>query len=241
MNVALCATFTGNLGNCLAERASRPGPGDAGTVAHVAYPRRLLNDHETVVVDLHPHWWCLAGPVALLVGSMTLGVAALVYTDAETFPRDAAGYACLGLILAASCWLVVRSLRWSTTNFAITTQRVIKRSGVLSKRGVEIPLDRVNTVMSSQGPLERLVGAGDLEIESGGEFGMQRFEDVRDPDRVKQLLHGLVHDRKVGTVAGRGERLDIAAQLEKFEGMLERGTLTRDEFDNQKQRLLDSL
>ncbi len=35
--------------------------------------------------------------------------------------------------------------------------------------------------------------------------------------------------------------MDIAAQLEKFEGMLERGTLTRDEFDSQKQRLLDSL
>ena len=60
--------------------------------------------------------------------------------------------------------------------------------------------------MSSQGPLERLVGAGDLEIESGGEFGVQRFEDVRDPDRVKQLLHGLVHDRTRSATAAAGER-----------------------------------
>ena len=119
---------------------------------------------------------------------------------------------------------------------------MIKRSGVLSKRGIEIPLDRVNTVMSSQGPLERLVGAGDLEIESGGEFGVQRFEDIRNPDRVKQLLHGLVHDRQHGRRARPDRRrVDVAAQLEKFEGMLERGTLTRDEFDAQKQRLLDSL
>jgi uncharacterized membrane protein YdbT with pleckstrin-like domain len=207
----------------------------------VAYPRRLLNDHETVVVDLHPHWWCLAGPVFLLVAAMALGVSALVYTDAQTVPRSVGGYACLGLIAAAACWLVARSLRWVTTAFAITTQRVILRTGVLAKRGIEIPLDRVNTVMSSQGPLERLFGAGDLVIESGGEFGVQRFEDVRNPDRVKQLLHGLVHDRHEVIAAAGGPRLDVAAQLEKFEGMLERGTLTRDEFDAQKQRLLDSL
>jgi BMFP domain-containing protein YqiC len=97
----------------------------------------------------------------------------------------------------------------------------------------------VSTVLSSQGPFERLVGAGDLEIESGGEYGVQRFESVRDPDRIKQLLHGLVTDRMA---AARGVvHVDVAAQLEKFEGMLERGTLTRDEFDAQKQRLLDSL
>jgi uncharacterized membrane protein YdbT with pleckstrin-like domain len=208
-------------------------------VTTVVYPRRLLNDHETVVVDLHPHWWCLAAPVTSLVASISVGVAALVYTDADTLPRTTAGYASLGLIVAASCWLVARSLSWVTTQFAVTTQRVIRRSGVVSKHGIEIPLDRVNTVMSSQGLFARLVGAGDLEIESGGEYGVQRFENVRDPERVKQLLHGLVTDRQA---AARGAvHVDVAAQLEKFEGMLERGTLTRDEFDAQKQRLLDSL
>ena len=55
----------------------------------MAYPRRLLNDHETVVVDLHPHWWCLVKPIALLVGAMAASIAVLLQTDAETMPRDA--------------------------------------------------------------------------------------------------------------------------------------------------------
>jgi hypothetical protein len=38
-----------------------------------------------------------------------------------------------------------------------------------------------------------------------------------------------------GTVAGS----DVASQLEKLEGMLERGTLSQQEFDEQKRRLLD--
>lgn len=206
----------------------------------MAYPRRLLNDDETVVVDLHPHWWYLVPPVSLLLAAITLAVVALLETDAETTPRLVSGWACFGLIIVAACWLVVRSLVWATVNFAITTQRVIFRSGVFAKRGIEIPLERVNTVMSSQGPFERLLGAGDLVIESGGDFGRQEFTDIRDPERVKRLLHGLVHDREGHSPQANG-RIDIAAQLERFEGMLQRGTLTQDEFDMQKQRLLDML
>ena len=210
----------------------------------MAYPRRLLNDHETVVVDLHPHWWCLVKPIALLIAAMAASIVVLLQTDARTLPRTALGWACLGLIVAAACWLVARSLRWVTTNFVITTQRVIDRWGVLSKHSTEIPLERVNTVMSSQGILERLFGVGDLVIESGGEAGQQRFADIRNPNRVKGVLHGLVHDRQHATdqrTNGTSSTSNVADQLEKFEGMLRRGSLTQDEFDAQKQRLLEQL
>jgi uncharacterized membrane protein YdbT with pleckstrin-like domain len=205
----------------------------------MTYPRRLLNDHETVVVDLHPHWWCLVAPITLLVAAMAASIAVLLQTDARTLPRTALGWACLGLIVVAACWLVARSLRWVTTNFVVTTQRVIDRWGVLSKHSTEIPLERVNTVMSSQGILERLVGVGDLVIESGGEAGQQRFVDIRNPDQVRRVLHGLVHDNQhANAPSSNGNVVD---QLEKFEGMLRRGSLTQDEFDAQKQRLLEQL
>ena len=32
------------------------------------YPKKLLNDYETVALDLHPHWWSFAEPAAALVG-----------------------------------------------------------------------------------------------------------------------------------------------------------------------------
>ena len=172
----------------------------------MAYPRRLLNDHETVVVDLHPHWWCLVKPMALLIAAMAASIVVLLQTDARTLPRTALGWACLGLIVAAACWLVARSLRWVTTNFVITTQRVIDRSGVLSKHSTEIPLERVNTVMSSQGILERLFGVGDLVIESGGEVGQQRFEDIRNPNRVKSCCTGSCTNASTRPTSARMER-----------------------------------
>ncbi len=44
------------------------------------YPKKLLNDNESVALDLHPHWWFFAQPTAALVGSIALGIFALTRT-----------------------------------------------------------------------------------------------------------------------------------------------------------------
>ena len=41
------------------------------------YPKKLLNDNETVALDLHPHWWFFAKPAAALVVSIVVGIVAL--------------------------------------------------------------------------------------------------------------------------------------------------------------------
>ena len=54
--------------------------------------------------------------------------------------------------------LVSRYIQWMTTNFVITSDRIIFRSGVFAKRGIEIPLERVNNVIFHQSVIERLLG-----------------------------------------------------------------------------------
>jgi len=205
----------------------------------MAYPSRLLNDNETVSVDLHPHWWFLAGPTCAIVVATVAGVITLVVTEADSTIRTAAGWATMAAIAASAVWLVSRYGRWLTTHFVITNRRVIFRTGLLTKRGIEIPIDRVNTVHFNQRVFERMVGVGDLLIESGGETGQQRFTDIRQPDRVQRVLHAEMEAREL---RGRGADgvLDVAGQLEKLESMLMRGTLTPDEFERQKRRLLGS-
>ncbi len=207
----------------------------------MAYPKRLLNDHETIAVDLHPHWWYFAAPTAALIAASGCGVATLIVTEVESNQLLAAGWLAFAAIILSALWVVVRYARWSTTHFVITTDRVIFRSGLITKSGIEIPLERVNTVHFHQGIFERLVGAGDLLIESGGESGQQRFTDISQPDRIQRAIHGQM-DIRIGrsiSAAGPGLGLDVATQLEKLEGMLERGTLTPEEFAVQKQRLLE--
>ena len=202
----------------------------------MAYPRRLLDDQESVTVDLHPHWWFLAAPVSALVVALAAAVVTLLFTDAGTTARTTASWAAIVALAVTSLWLVVRYSKWLTTHFVITSRRIIFRTGLLSKRGVEVPLDRVNTVHFSQGLLERLVGAGDLLIESGGESGQQHFTDISQPDRVQRVIHAEMDARRARL--GADTVVDVAGQLEKLESMLLRGTLTADEFERQKQRLL---
>ncbi len=200
-------------------------------------PSRLLNDNETVSVDLHPHWWFLAGPILAITAAIAAAIVTLIATEPASTLRTVAGWSALAAIGLSALWLVSRYGRWLTTHFVITNRRVIFRTGLLTKRGIEIPIDRVNTVHFHQGVLERLVGTGDLLIESGGESGQQRFTDIRQPDRVQRVIHAEMEARERG-VRGTDGVVDIADQLEKLESMLLRGTLTPEEFDRQKRRLL---
>jgi len=204
------------------------------------YPQRLLNAHEDVAVDMHPHWWYYAKPVVALVVGIVAGILTLTSTEVGTVQRTASTAVSSGLLVGSVVWLVVRYLKWATTHFVITTDRLIFRTGIVAKRGVEIPLERVNTVHFSQGIVERLLGAGDLVIESGGEDGQQRFTAVRRPAKVQRVIHAQMEEnqRRRYALAGSAGGSDVASQLEKLEGMLHRGTLTSDEFQMHKDRLL---
>ncbi|MFK8022350.1 MAG: PH domain-containing protein [Ilumatobacter sp.] len=203
------------------------------------YPRKLLNPHEEVAVDLHPHWWYYAKPAALLVFAIIVGIGTIVFGPDGGTGRTMLNWLSIILIIVAVFWLIGRYAKWSTTNFVITSDRLIFREGVVAKRGVEIPLERVNTVHFNQSVFERIVGAGDLVIESGGEEGRQNFTDIRNPDRVQQTIHVQKeeNDRRRFTIPER-RGTDVASQLEKLEGMLERGTLTIEEVAAQKAKLL---
>lgn len=204
------------------------------------YPRKLLNDDETVAVDLHPHWFHFAEPVASLVGSMVLGIVSLRF---DGWPRTVLGWIAIVLIIGTAVWTVVRYISWATSHFVVTNHRIIYKSGWIRRRGIDIPLDRVNNVVISQGVLERMLGAGDLLIESAGESGQQEFSDIKRPERVQNQIYAQIRLDKHGAVGQPGQPappIDVADQLERLEGMLERGTLTPEEFEAQKQRLLGS-
>ena len=201
------------------------------------YPKKLLNDYETVALDLHPHWWYFAWPAVSLIVSIVIGILGLVFTDGDT--EKGVTWVALVLIVFSAIWLVVRYLRWATTNFVITSDRIIFRSGVLGNSAIENPLERVNNVLFSQSVFERMLGAGDLLIESGGEAGQQRSTDIRQPDRVQNLIHSQMEVNESRRFQGPASGADVASQLEKLEGLLERGTITREEFDEQKRKLLD--
>jgi uncharacterized membrane protein YdbT with pleckstrin-like domain len=203
----------------------------------VGFPRKLLNETEDVVLDLNPHWWYVAKQTLLLGLALVLGILALA-VDVHGVLKILAGLLILGSL---GLW-AVRYLDWRSTHFVITTDRLIFRHGVLTKKGIEIPLERVNNVLFSQRIFERLLGAGDLVIESAGESGRQSFSDVRKPSAVQNEIHRQIEaneNRKfdrIGDAGGRG--LSVADELAKLDDLRVRGVISEAEFASQKERLL---
>jgi membrane protein YdbS with pleckstrin-like domain len=221
------------------------------------YPPELLNSHETVVVDNHPHWLYFLEPA---LGA----IAALFFLAVFGFKTDGTVRGIfvtllLLIILGLALWALVRFINWRSVEFVVTTDRVIFRSGVFAKHGIEIPLARVNNVNFSQGILERMVGAGNLMIESGGEDGQSHFTDVREPQQIQRIIHEQIEQYRqrgmgmedltpppprsatyaaaTAPPAAPGP-VSVADEIAKLETLFQKGTITQAQFEAQKQKLL---
>ncbi len=202
----------------------------------MAFPRRYLNDGEEVILDLRPHWAFLAGPAVMLVAGLALAVWLRDRSEWVLFPA-------LGLAVVALLVFLVRYAQWVTTDFVLTTDRLIYRKGVIARHGKEIPLERLNDVSYTQTLFQRLLRAGDLLVESGGERGQSQFGHFSRPQDIQNEIHRAIEAaaaRDADRMAGRRE-LSPLEQLEKLEELRRRGVITQAEFDLKKATLLDRL
>ena len=113
----------------------------------------------------------------------------------------------------------------------------------MAKRGKEIPLERINDISFNQSVFERLIGAGDLLIESGGEQGQQRFSDINHPFDVQNEIYRQIERsqaRDMDRMAGR-RQLSIPEQIEKLDELRQKGVLSQAEFDAKKTQLLEQI
>ncbi len=91
-------------------------------------------------------------------------------------------------------WLtIIPLLRWKTTHFIVTTDRVMAREGVLNRTGLDIPLSRINSVRFEHGLIDRIWGAGTLIIESASDDPLE-FDDIPHVEYVHSLLYREVND-----------------------------------------------
>lgn len=198
-----------------------------------------MSQDEELILNLRPHWWEFAQPAAILVGALVLAVV-LTLLDVTVLMWIGWGIFLLALANGARHYGI-----WVTTYFVVTSERLITRSGVLSKRGVEIPLDRINNVNFEQSIFERLIQAGDLLIESAGESGQSRFSNVRKPDAVQNTILTAMDDQRT-RIHGGGRAApqpapaapSIPDQISQLDELRQRRVITEAEFEAKKAELL---
>lgn len=159
----------------------------------MAYPDGLLGEDEHVIVHKHPHWKMLFFPVLLFLAIVGGGVylAAL----AAPQPWHLVAWVALGVVAGVLItWLTLSPLlRWKTTHFVITTQRLMVREGVFTRSGIDIPMSRINSVRFRRGLSDQMFGCGTLVVESASDDPLE-FDDIPGVERVHSLLYREVND-----------------------------------------------
>jgi uncharacterized membrane protein YdbT with pleckstrin-like domain len=127
----------------------------------------------------------------------------------------------------------------------------VHREGVVAKRGIEIPLEHINTVRFHQGIFERIFGLGDLGIESAGTRGEETFSNIRKPALVQNeiyrqmeannaRMHG-VYVPQTATATQPTTDASVPAQLDQLDDLRKRGVITEAEFAAKKAELLNRM
>lgn len=230
----------------------------------MAYPRELLNDDEELCLDLRPHWWYFArhfmGGVILVVIAIVLAFLPNGSSAAGADVKDSLfnlihKYQTPVWLFGFLVWALffgAQYLAWHFTLFVVTSDRIIFRNGIIAKRGVEIPLERVNNINFGQTMFERLIGAGTLEIESAGQDGQSTFKDVRHPDAVQQEIYRAMEDnvKKTARYSSEGfasqmtagtTQMSIPEQIEKLSQLKDQNIISEAEYLDKRQNLLDQM
>ncbi len=206
----------------------------------MAFPDNILTEDETVVRQFRPHWRMLAIPVLWLIGGIAAIVVIFQVIDAEGWVALAlAGAVVLALIPLVASPLI----KWWFTAYVLTSERLITRTGMIARSGIELPLENINNVIFSQSVIERVLKSGDLLIESAGESGQSRFSDIPNPEEFQSLLYRTREEQQRRTAAEESAisaefTKDPTEQLERAARLRDEGVLSEEEFQAMKQKIL---
>src|SRR2546425_4254778 len=142
---------------------------------------RLRPDEELLAV-VPRHGIVLGGPLAWTLFLLGCLIGALFIRRPLVAP--AAGIA----LAVCGAWAAWRWLEWRCDLWAVTSQRVIDESGVLSVRMIDSPLDKIENVTCLQSLWGRMLGYGTLNVQTAAEVGSTTIEKVTRPMELKEMI-----------------------------------------------------
>jgi uncharacterized membrane protein YdbT with pleckstrin-like domain len=158
---------------------------------------KLLNEGESIVVSTRTHPKALLLPILALVLFLALGVAVQVLIDQQVV--TVIGWVVAGLgILRYAVWPF---LDWLTSSYTFTDRRLITRTGVITRRGHDIPLSRVSDIEIELHLIDRMLGCGTLVVSDASTHGRVVLPDIPHVEDVKRRVHLMLHDQATETTA----------------------------------------
>ena len=143
---------------------------------------RYLLPSERRVLAVRRHWSRLAEPAGSTLAALVL----LLWADQRLpigvpLARDLllAGWV---LIVARLVW---RALAWRADWFVVTDRRLLLRTGIVTRKVAMMPLIKVTDMSYERPPVGRVLGYGEIVIESAGhDQALRRIRHLPHPDTL---------------------------------------------------------
>lgn len=160
----------------------------------MALSKRLLGEGERIVVETRTHWKAVLWPAVLFL-LVCFATGAALALGGPLMPVDLRVWGTAGIVVIAAVvvvlWCVVPLVRWLTTTYTITNRRLITRYGLLTTRGHDLPLTRINNVTYERSLSDRILGCGSLTLTTAAEEPLT-LVDIPDVERVHLVMTELL-------------------------------------------------
>jgi uncharacterized membrane protein YdbT with pleckstrin-like domain len=147
-----------------------------------------LENGEKIIFKVHPHWLYVAIP------EFTLAILR-IYFFLFAYALHPQWIPIL-IVIAILFAMLIIFLDWLCTNYYLTNLRLIEGRGIIGKRIMIVPLDKVQDITCKFGIMGRIFGFGDLEIESAGTYGKIVFSFIAKPRKRKEEINKAILEFK---------------------------------------------
>jgi|SRR6185295_15594325 len=201
-----------------------------------------LQDHlqpgEEILYRAHITRLTLAPWFALL--ALVLAAAAFAWFGLQNAPGAVVALAAALIVGAVLGWklLVLRA-----NEYVLTNHRVIRNTGILNQQSMDSRLDKINNIEHRQTLWGRLLGFGDVEIDTASETGMAVFHNISKPLDFKRAIAAAAEQYRAAGRAGFAAPAGPsgAERLRQLKALLDDGLISRDEFEEKRKQLLTEL
>jgi membrane protein YdbS with pleckstrin-like domain len=161
----------------------------------------------------------------------------------------AVGFGIITAVLAV--WTLALYLVLRSNEYVLTTHRLILQTGLLAKSSMDSRLDKINNVEHRQTLWGRILGYGELEIDTASEAGAAVFPRISRPLEFKRAILGAVEDyrsrtfRPAAVPASPPSPAPPAAppaeRIRQLKKLLDEGLISPQEFEAKRRQLLEEV
>ncbi len=202
-----------------------------------------IQDHlqagEEVLYQAHPSRLPLVPPLAL--AALVTGAGLWVWTVYENLVVTllSGSVAVVFLLWAGWRYLVIASY-----DYVLTNRRILRQQGILAKASNDAYLDKINNVEHRQSLWGRLLGFGDVLIDTASETGTTVFAGIADPLDFKRAIVQAASALRGAPAAVRplvAPGPSGAERLRQLKGLLDDGLISAEEYEAKRRELLAGL